>query len=69
MGVLFVDAEDTSEIELLKELEKMHDDLIEQDLILVQVEFWFSYSERLNEFTTFLVCYSQPDQPEAHSYI
>ena len=37
VGVIFVDAEDKQETELLHELEQAHDELLERELTLVQV--------------------------------
>ena len=38
IGVIFVDEENTDEVRIIKELEQIHDELIEQDLKLVQID-------------------------------
>ena len=38
IGVIFVDEENTDEVRIVKELEQIHDELIEKDLKLVQID-------------------------------
>ena len=38
IGVIFVDEENTEEVRIVKELEQIHDELMERDLKLVQID-------------------------------